>query len=120
MSIPELAVLESLNLLQPPIPRGEPQFSIGFAPVTAAEVTVFIRRGFRHAGQAHCHHQGLCGILKYKPTKGQIIAVLTGLRGLGSSVNTRRLQEPLVVDYDCFEGPKQYSLTPAGVSALTR
>jgi len=121
MTVKELAVLYALNSNACSRGPDEPVDLLRDYPthVGAAELTRYIRQGFQHFGG----HPGLTGPLKeldpkWKPSKRQVVNILTALRGRGrGSFFRRRLKRPLVETVEA-NNRNYYCLSQAGVEAL--
>jgi hypothetical protein len=118
MTVKELAVLYALNSLAV---IGDEMGPMEGGHVPASTVTAYIRGGFKVPGQTW---EGLTGPLggldrKWRPSKREVVNILTRLRGRGGDTFIRsRAENPMVSTIERPGKANLYMLAQPGVSVL--
>lgn len=117
MTIKELAVLYALNSLAC---IGDEMGPMEGGHVPASTVTYYIRGGFKVPGQTW---EGLTGPLdgldkRWRPSRREIVNILTRLRGRTGTWSFRRQEKPMVSVIERPGKANLYRLARPGVDAL--
>lgn len=118
MTVKELAVLYALNSLEI---VGDEIGPMEGGHVPASTVTTYIRKGFRAFGSPY---EGVTGPLRglgpsWRPTKQEVVNILSALRGSSrDTFKRRRAENPMVSVIERPGKANLYRLSRAGVDAL--
>ncbi len=117
MSVKELAVLYALNSLAV---IGDEIGEMVDDHVPASTVTKYIREGFKLPGQTWPGLVGPLAGLKWRPTKREVVNVLSALYGRGGDSFKRRSRraDPFISVIERSGKGNLYRLNRRGVSAL--